>query len=387
MKIEKRILCMFAVFVMSFTYNPFISYAAASATLCGDATNDKQVDIRDITAVRQHIVQLNTLSEQGFINADIDLNNIVDIKDLTKLQKYIIKVINKLDFNSESTDTNEFYNFSYYYYDLAAASGTKIYESYTQLQNAYMLDETKNKLLEKYNEDFFKNNVLYTSFVKEISSSIPYNLRYVEKTDNEIILNIEKVLSDSHTDDMCTRLICLGVPKSAYNIQKLTINKENIIHTGTKHIQNFDANGLTAFEGVYTTKDFKKITDENAINPSVCRGVKIIDTSQLAEILNDENSELLQKYNADFFKNNQLLIVQYVEGYTDVTYDKMPETYVHDKDGDYAYIPESEGVSCVRDIYIKRQLSENSVYQPEIKFLVYSTWYPDYDIANCIFEK
>lgn len=93
----------------------------------------------------------------------------------------------------------------------------------------------------------------------------------------------------------------------------------------------------------------------------------------------------MQKYNNTFFENNKLIIVQYVERYTDVTCDEMPDTYIYDLNGDYAYIPQNEGVSCVRDIYIKRQLSKNSIYQPEIKFLIYSAWYPDFDIANFIF--
>ena len=126
------------------------------------------------------------------------------------------------------------------------ASGTKILESYAQLQNAYLLDAVKDKLLEKYDEKFFENNVLYTSFISDTSSNAPYNVRCVERTDDEITVNIEKISGGSYSDDVCKKMICLGVPKSVYNTQKLNVKNEKSIVIGEKHIEDFGVNNLTA---------------------------------------------------------------------------------------------------------------------------------------------
>lgn len=60
------------------------------ATLLGDATCDGFVDVRDVTSMCQHIVKLNTLSGQGFTNADVQIDGVVDVKDLSQLKKFLV---------------------------------------------------------------------------------------------------------------------------------------------------------------------------------------------------------------------------------------------------------------------------------------------------------
>ncbi|MGN0607137.1 MAG: dockerin type I domain-containing protein [Oscillospiraceae bacterium] len=69
----------------------------ASVTKLGDATNDGGIDVRDVTAMCQHIVKLETLTGQGAINADINKDGTVDVKDLSQLKKYLINAISSLD--------------------------------------------------------------------------------------------------------------------------------------------------------------------------------------------------------------------------------------------------------------------------------------------------
>ncbi|MGN0606235.1 MAG: DUF5620 domain-containing protein, partial [Oscillospiraceae bacterium] len=67
-----------------------------SASLKGDATNNGEVDVRDVTAVAQHIVKMQTLSGTGLANADINNDGAVDVKDISQIKKFLIGAINKL---------------------------------------------------------------------------------------------------------------------------------------------------------------------------------------------------------------------------------------------------------------------------------------------------
>lgn len=65
-------------------------------TIIGDVTSDDIVDIRDVTFLNQYMVSLVTFNDQQIANADTDRNGEIDIKDLGQLKKYIIKIIDKL---------------------------------------------------------------------------------------------------------------------------------------------------------------------------------------------------------------------------------------------------------------------------------------------------
>ena len=57
--------------------------------LSGDADGDRQVNIKDATAIQKHIANLETLTEEGCILADVDGSEDVNIKDATAIQKFI----------------------------------------------------------------------------------------------------------------------------------------------------------------------------------------------------------------------------------------------------------------------------------------------------------
>lgn len=59
----------------------------------GDATCNGEIDIRDVTALNQHIVNVTELSSQALKNADVIIDGKVDVKDLGQLKKYLVKLI------------------------------------------------------------------------------------------------------------------------------------------------------------------------------------------------------------------------------------------------------------------------------------------------------
>ncbi len=66
-------------------------------TLLGDVNVDGIVDIRDVTTMNQYIIKAVDLSEQGLVNGDVIKDSIVDITDLGQLKKYIVKLISSLE--------------------------------------------------------------------------------------------------------------------------------------------------------------------------------------------------------------------------------------------------------------------------------------------------
>lgn len=61
----------------------------AATYLKGDADCDTAVNIKDATAIQKHLASLETLSEQGSANAEVDGDGNITIKDATMIQKYI----------------------------------------------------------------------------------------------------------------------------------------------------------------------------------------------------------------------------------------------------------------------------------------------------------
>ena len=57
--------------------------------LCGDVNCDGKVDIMDATAIQKYIAGLATLSDEGYVVADVDGSEIVNVMDATAIQKYL----------------------------------------------------------------------------------------------------------------------------------------------------------------------------------------------------------------------------------------------------------------------------------------------------------
>ncbi len=55
----------------------------------GDANLDRDVNIKDATAIQKHLASLDELSENGLVLADTDDDGVITIKDATVVQKYI----------------------------------------------------------------------------------------------------------------------------------------------------------------------------------------------------------------------------------------------------------------------------------------------------------
>ncbi len=68
-----------------------------SKVLWGDVNVDGIVDIRDITTLNQYIIKATDLSAQGMLNANVITDNKVDISDLGQVKKFIVKLISTLD--------------------------------------------------------------------------------------------------------------------------------------------------------------------------------------------------------------------------------------------------------------------------------------------------
>lgn len=62
----------------------------------GDANTDKLVDIMDVTSIQRHLAKIVTLSEKQQALGDTDRNGFLDILDATKIQKYLAKIIEEL---------------------------------------------------------------------------------------------------------------------------------------------------------------------------------------------------------------------------------------------------------------------------------------------------
>ncbi|MGN0606681.1 MAG: dockerin type I repeat-containing protein [Oscillospiraceae bacterium] len=347
---------------------PTIS-VSADTVVYGDANCDGIVDICDVTALQQHIVQMNELSGQGFANADIDRDSDINVKDLAYIKKYLIKEINSLE-NILSDSQDNFYKLISYA-DRSATFNPAFITTYEDLKKVNGL---RDYVFTEFDENFFENYVLYVTHFMDGTSSGTYTLKNVTADENEIILDITFVSGGAVTDDMAARVVCAGIPKSVYNSQKVSLNKDsmNICIKNTE----FEADNITFFEGEYSEQEFIKFADVNVIDPYVCKGKNINSADELKAILKNVNSELSEKYDDEFFsKGNQLIIVPVVEGYTNVTY-TQPYTY-----SDW----EDEGI---RNIYIGKRHSEDSVFNPQIKYLVYSSWFgSSMETSNIIFDE
>lgn len=57
--------------------------------LFGDSNEDNVVNIKDVTQIQKHLAGIVTLSEDGMFFADTDSNGVVNIKDATAVQKFL----------------------------------------------------------------------------------------------------------------------------------------------------------------------------------------------------------------------------------------------------------------------------------------------------------
>lgn len=69
---------------------------ALEPIMYGDVNDDGEVAINDAVYIRKHLVELITLDDKQLARADTDKDGIVTIKDVTRLQQYLAKMISEL---------------------------------------------------------------------------------------------------------------------------------------------------------------------------------------------------------------------------------------------------------------------------------------------------
>lgn len=67
-------------------------------TMYGDANCDGNVDIMDVIATNKYLLGAGTLTDQGKINADVDLQNGVDTTDSLNILKCVVELIDQSSF-------------------------------------------------------------------------------------------------------------------------------------------------------------------------------------------------------------------------------------------------------------------------------------------------
>ena len=83
--------------IYAFCFSSVACFAETDEIMYGDANCDNKVDIRDVTALNQHLVGINELSEQGIKNCDFFCNNEITVQSLLNLKKKIIRTVSSLE--------------------------------------------------------------------------------------------------------------------------------------------------------------------------------------------------------------------------------------------------------------------------------------------------
>ncbi len=367
----KKILSSILALSLVLNFNPLS--ANAEDIVFGDANCDNQIDIRDITAINQHFLKMNELTDEGIKNIDVDKDGQITLDDHLMLKKYVLKLIDNFEINE-----NAFYGFSSEMVSLSVYDDAVFCIEGISDINRITPATLRSAVSDKYDESFFEENVLYYILNSSSSTSKKYNLRYVERTDSEFILNVEEFCYGGRSNGaMCTTGMFFEVPRSLYNGQTVSVEKSTLMYIGDKDSLNYSVAG---FEGVYGEETFKPFASVNTANPKICDNIVIRSTQELRDILKDENSKLLETYNNEFFKSNKLVVIQSVEGYDNTVYTQLPETYITE------YSTNDGNNITVMDMYVQREIPVDSVYNSETKFILYSAWGMEFDRLNAIFE-
>lgn len=65
------------------------------STMYGDVNTDGVIDVVDVTALKQAVLEIISLTPQQTLNSDVINDGVTDVKDLGQLIRYIIKIIDK----------------------------------------------------------------------------------------------------------------------------------------------------------------------------------------------------------------------------------------------------------------------------------------------------
>lgn len=294
MKIKKITAALSALAIVM-TSAAFSISAETEPLLYGDATCDSEVDIRDITAVNQHIVKLVPLSEQGIKNCDLFGTGDVTLKDLGQMKKYMIKVIKSIEPQiSKSEISAEVIELSANEFE-----GSALYKSADELPDGIVLDD-----------GFFDENYLYIERIVTVDDdNISFKTSVKTEEDGSLTVDVIQMLTSLyHTDlGMVKYCVAVTIPKSMYNGQDININVEekcsgvydSFLIKDVNMLLDLYNNPSLSEPKIFTNyEDFKEYIDEMCISVYTTDG----------ECYTSSAPEELYKYDEDFFENNALLI-------------------------------------------------------------------------------
>lgn len=293
MKIKKITAALSALAIVM-TSAAFSISAETEPLLYGDATCDSKVDIRDITAVNQHIVKLATLSEQGIKNCDLFGTGDVTLKDLGQMKKYMINVIESIEPQISKSE-------------LSAKVISLPSEAFEDSIICKSADEVPDGVL--LADGFFDENYLYIERIAVCDDTCHFSASVTSEEDGSLTVDvIQKFIRPFHSA-VCALSYCVAVtiPKSMYNGQDINISVTE--ESGGIH-EAFVIKDVNMFLDLYNNpsllepkiftnyEDFKKYID----------GMDISVYTTDGECYSSSAPEELYKYDEDFFENNALLI-------------------------------------------------------------------------------
>ncbi|HAS78778.1 MAG TPA: hypothetical protein DCS38_03545 [Ruminococcus sp.] len=164
--------------------------------------------------------------------------------------------------------------------------------------------------LEKYDDEFFESNVLYIRYEPFSSGSITPVPKSVEINQyGNFILNVYDKTGIESTDDMNGYYLCFSLPKYIYSGQRLV----DVVHDDA-FFDNSDETDSDAEISVDVIQNPDSLdTDDfvNFLNPEGIYSTEIITDSESFKKHIVNSSEELEKYNDEFFENNNAVIFKY----------------------------------------------------------------------------
>ncbi|WP_295092450.1 dockerin type I repeat-containing protein [Ruminococcus sp.] len=218
-----------------------VTTTMSSTILKGDVNCDTEVDMSDAVLIMQALANPNKygidgtaenhLTEQGKLNGDMDGDGLT-VGDAQEIQKKLLGL-------EDCTYVQYEKNIDWYYanlpsgvYEKCIGNGKSDVITTTDELKAYIYqfapEEAVISYLEKYNDSFFKDNVLLIDSVNQTEGAVVgYVFDNVEITDKEINITIKKALSDweAAPDLMSLCIFQISVSKMSYNGQAVNWKK------------------------------------------------------------------------------------------------------------------------------------------------------------------
>ena len=356
--------------------SPFSAKAETELTVttAGDINLDKIFSISDLVLMEKYLLGAETLSEQAFVNADLNGDGCADVFDLCLFRKELVAKTGGLtaviaDLNADThlgcneafiTSLDELYGFFGPLYVLTEDGGC--------IDVPVIPDEELDKLAEKYDEEFFRHNglMLKTDF-KPYGGEVKFGNIYYSG-DSLIAEYYDKYSRDiPRNDDESYQLLQVVVPKAlnrAKSFHWVYDYPEAKAEVKTSFTREATSKGWgSAIGGNLDKYFFNKMEFDKWIDGKFHSAVE---------------KSLKETYDEDFFAENSLYIDLYAEGRekwtvspkAEVTAGKITLTY----DRELTDAPVQEGLKITQVIIpkgacqtqkaeVKRTWQEKKSYQ------------------------